>query len=113
MYGLNKNEDLEFLLNRTLEQVCIGKYDAQMNFHEWANISFMGAVTIDGHFFESPREAGPFLLKSLGSSILKLMNPGDGNLTIIFSSGQTITLNEDNQHHESYNISSAHRNIIV
>ena len=113
MYGLDKNEDLTFLLNRSLEQVCIGQYDAQMNFHEWANISFMGTVTIDGHFFESPREAGPLLLKSLGSSIQNVINPGDGDLTLIFSSGQTVILHDDDKHYESYNISAEGRNIIV
>ena len=113
MYGLDKNEDLAFLLNKTLIQVCIGEYQVQLKFHEDGNISSMGAITVDERYFESPKEAGIFMVQSLGSTVIETVNPVDGNLTLVFSSGQKVILHDDDKHYESYTISATGKLIIV
>jgi hypothetical protein len=118
MYGLNKDVDVSFLLNRELIQLCIGLYQAILRFDDAVDI------TLDCEFHLNPGlEVGTAkdparmrfldLASLLGSPVSEVRNPGDGTLCLQFSNGSTLEIVDSNPNHESFTITTRNQLIVV
>src|SRR3990167_2333154 len=108
MYGLDKNEDLSFLIHRKLQQVRGGPYSLRLRFDESTTIAVEASISIDGRLIkdENLGDASNLLLKSLGSHITSICNLGDGDLTLMLSSGQHLVIHDSERNYESYHINT-------
>lgn len=118
MYGLDKNEDLGFLVEKELEQVCVGRFDLILNFTDDATISLQCEFDHQSEG-ESIRtsdvlpDAAASLLGVLGNTIVSINNPGDGSLEFTFSGGSKLIVYDSNGSAESYQIESPNGGVIV
>lgn len=118
MYGLTKNEDLSFLLEKELIQVCIGSHQSILRFCRDTSICLECAFDLSnlervGDESCAPRAGADSLPKLLGSRIINVVNRGGGELAITFSGGFTLTIYDSNSNTESYQISDSTRMIVV
>jgi Family of unknown function (DUF6188) len=110
MYGLDKNVKLDFLISKELIQLRIGLYQFMLHFEEDTNImieatsklttSNKKTSTISAN---KPDEAIQ-LVCLLGKKVVKVINFGDGNIEIIFSTGDRLTILDSHKTFESYKI---------
>jgi hypothetical protein len=118
MYGLNKNTDLSFLIQRQLEQVAIGLHQVQLNFDQDVSISLecqFDHISNGESLITSknlPHSASS-LLQLIGSKICEVENPGNGNIENIFSDQSIVKIFDNNESYESYQISAPGINLIV
>ncbi len=118
MYGLNKNIDLSFLIDRQLEQVAIGLYQVQLRFDQDASISLecqFDHISNGESLITSknlPSSASSFL-QLIGSKIVRVENHGNGNIEIIFSDQSVVKVFDDQKSYESYQITAPGIELIV
>lgn len=117
MYGLDKNIDLRFMLQKEVIQVCIGTGQIAVHFDNKLSIYVEGYVCLrkqDDYFQFSPRnrDGVKFMIDFLGEKITNLVNKGQGDLVVEFSNGFELTLYET-PHYESYSIHFEDIEIIV
>ena len=117
MYGLPKDVDLGFLQNKELIQVCIGQYDAILNFVD-ASISIESTIVFQAGngepiAYSSYIEAAGKLAGLLGQTIVKVAVEPPGTLILTFSAGAVLSIRDDSTQYESYSIVDASGTIIV
>ena len=56
MYGLSEDEDLSFLIDRELGQVCVGKFQVNLNFDNQTSISIECEFSFRGADDHGPYE---------------------------------------------------------
>ena len=118
MYGLPKNINFDFFLEKTLLQICIGAHDLIFNFD--GNVSITIASSIGFSCSNSKlQKTNDFC--QIASTIAVLINhtiasvEGDeaGTLTLKFDSGEIITIYDDSKEYESYTIKNQEQIIVV
>jgi hypothetical protein len=113
MYGLSADTKLNFLLNKELEQVAVGKYDVQLHFYGAVEISIRGNATFKGFLYNDSWPAmGKAIIDLLGSFITKVIIPGTGDLELIFSNGENLIIHDSDEHYECYDISGGPEGLI-
>ena len=108
MYGLSLQTNLGFLLNRELQQVCVGRHQIILRFDADICITLECEYSLDG----VPAEAAS-LFPLLGEKVASLNNSGNGSLAISFSNGCELLIVDSNQGYESYAITAPNIHIIV
>lgn len=107
MNGLPAGMNWEFLIGRTLQQVCFGQYQIQLRFDGEVWMDVEGAVTVDG------AAAGAHILtKLLGAVITSVDAEGRGDLVVSIG-GHGLVLYDSNAHYESYTIGAPGLHIVV
>jgi len=112
MYGLNKSVKLDFLLGKQLIQVCIGSHQTILRFDGDTIITVEGLSRLAakrGSEIEihpnRPEEAGK-LVCLLGRAIQGVVNTGNGDIELVFTSGESLKILDSNKNYESYQIES-------
>jgi hypothetical protein len=109
VYGIQKNADFSFLLGKTVEQVCLGQYQTQIHLDD-ANISIEckhtlfvaeGSREIIWERDEFPSEG---ISKLLGQSLSRVAVEDSGALEFTFSQGDRLSLFDDSEQYESFQI---------
>jgi hypothetical protein len=118
MYGLNKNSDLSFLLEKQLYRVSVGLYHVELNFNHEISIYMECQFhhILNGKsqtLSEDLPSSASSLLQLIGSTIVKVKNHGNGNIEIIFSNQHTLKIFDNNKSYESYKISGPSIQLIV
>lgn len=120
MYGLRDDIDLHFLIGRTLIQVGIGLYQIIFRFDEEVAISVTGEFSFhDEHSVWVWRpEPGSYAHAArtaslLGKSIQDLECNSNGTLTLRFSNDSHLTLLDNSDEFESYDITRPGQTIVV
>ncbi len=122
MYGLAKEKDLGFMLNKELLQVCIGlnevllNFDAEMSILLQCPYEVIPSSGLRGRLADQPQhQAGSAvsLLPLIGSKIAGVENQGEGRLVLFFSNGSSLIIQEDDAPYESYQITTPEQRIIV
>ena len=118
MYGLDKNENINFLVGKELLQVCVGAFQVILILDNDITITLECEYEYE---FNSQKincssdipEQACSLLKSLGSKITNISNLGNGDIELGFSGGSVLKIYDSNKNSESYQIISPQKDIIV
>ena len=118
MYGLPKNIDLAFLLEKSLQQVCVGFNDLILQFDDDLGITITSECDYESKRDEVTRiEKYPLsasmICQLLGCSIVQAKGAEDGTLVLRFSNEDTLTIYDDSKEYESYQIKHREHLIIV
>jgi hypothetical protein len=118
MYGLNKNTDLSFLIGKELSQVAIGLHQVQLNFDQDVSINMECQFDhiSNGESLTTSKnlpDSASSLLQLIGSKIIRVENHGNGTIEIIFSDQSIVKVYDNNESHESYQISAPGIDLIV
>jgi len=108
MYGLKSDQDLGFLCDRELMQVCVGLYQVILRFDSSVSLSVTGRYLLN----DSPAQPS-HLLALLGRRIVTTENMGQGTIVVRFDDGSHLAVLDSNQHYESYEISAPGIYVIV
>ena len=109
MYGIPKTIDFSFLLGKMVEQVCLGQYQTQIHLDD-ANISIEckhtlfiaeGLRKITWERDEFPSEG---ISKLLGQTLSRVAVEDSGALEFTFSKGDRLSLFDDSEQYESFQI---------
>jgi hypothetical protein len=118
MYGLPKDADLTFMVNRELLQVCVGSNEAILHFDDDLSITIMTTVRheVSGRptavYEDSPASAAA-LVRFLGCRLLEIKGDEAGNMRMTFSNGETLEIRDEDPHYECYLIEHHDRVIVV
>ena len=119
MYGLSADEDLSFLIDRELIQVCVGKFQVILNFDHQTSINIECEFSCRGADDHGPCEENrnvniTGLFGILGHRVVGLTNKGDGDLEIKFSDGSLIAILYNSRTNiDAYSITDPNHTIIV
>lgn len=108
MYGLPDDFNTDFLLGRSLEQVCINENQVYFHFDKGLHIRIESAYAyrrVESDAIELLIEVPTFnanVLQLLGSSILQAAGTQDGTLILEFDKGQTLKIFDTSPNYESY-----------
>jgi hypothetical protein len=118
MYGIPKTTDFGFLLGKVVEQVCLGQYQTQVHLDD-ASISIEckhalfvaeGLREIVWERDEFPSEGISHLL---GQTLSEVAVEESGALELTFSQGDRLSLFDESEQYESFQITCGDRWIVV
>ncbi|HEV7281566.1 MAG TPA: hypothetical protein VGN57_15300 [Pirellulaceae bacterium] len=117
MYGVPQDVEWSFLVDRELEQVCIGLYDLILNFHNGVSISVTSSCTTRIAGSAAAWSAGAtqgaegvlLLLRRKATSV----STTDRSLTLKFEGGDSWTAYDNDERYESFTVTSPNGLIVV
>jgi Family of unknown function (DUF6188) len=119
MYGIPHDIDLSFLVGAELIQVCVGSNQIQMQFvPDRLSILVVSDLTLLAPpepakvVTQFPRDAGA-LLPLLGRKVAGWKRSSDRTLDLTFDDGVCLTLSDDSDHYESFEISGPRGLLVV
>lgn len=118
VYGLPDNFALDSFREATLIQVCIGQHQVQLRFDGHRAVSIETRYTVQDpsgeqqEFVDVPAGAAA-LAALLGRRVDRVTGTTDGTLTLTFVTGATVTVYDDSDQYESYQINDGDRLIVV
>jgi len=118
MYGLPRDLDLSFFLEKTLLQVCVGANELILNFHDRVSITVMSSIGLalsNGvhRKYESFPEAAGIVVGLLDQTIASATAGDDGTLSLQFHGGGQVDIYDDSKQYESYTITSGDRLFVI
>ena len=110
--------DLSFMERKSLEQICFGTYQLQLNFSESVSLNLESRLvltTAENEVFDlrQPYTQADPLLNLLGSEVISAWAEANGDLSVEFSNNDTLKIMNDNAEFESYQIMNGSSSIIV
>src|SRR5579863_1397804 len=118
MHGIPKTTDFSFLLGKMVEQVCLGQYQTQVRLDN-ANISIECKHTLfvaEGSremIWERDEFPSEGISKLLGQTLSRVAVEDSGALEFTFSSGDRLSLFDDSEQFESFQITCGGLEIVV
>ena len=118
MFGIRNASDFSFLLGKTVQLVCLGQYQTRIHLED-ANISIEckhrlfiveGSKEIVWERDEFPSEG---ISKLLGQTLSEVCLGANGALELTFSKGDRLSLFDDSQQYESFQVGYGDRPIVV
>jgi hypothetical protein len=119
MYGLPKDFDAAFLLNRKLEIVSFAEYTVYFGFADNVSVTVTSSFQhqIGRRDQSAPIQQIPLaeskLMQLIGHTVLHANGDSNGTLTITFDNDHTLRIFDDQPNYESYEISDGDRRIFV
>ena len=113
MYGLPKDFNGSFLVERTLEMVCFNQNQVYLHFDTNITIAIEGAFSYKTDQVINVPVQNSNLMELLGSSVLVAQGDENGTLSLNFDNGQTLKVYDMTKQYESYTISYGDKVIIV
>lgn len=118
MYGLPRDLDLSFWSGTTLDQVCVGEHDVQLNFslpavRLSAQTSYRVTTSTGSSIYESPRTGASRLVELLGMTVTRAFDGGKGTFRIEFGESISVEFFDDDPDHECYQVRYDGRVIVV
>lgn len=117
MYGLPCDIDLEFFVDRTLLQVCVGENEVQLHFD--SGVSLMISCNVrttrgaDSLMLDDIPELGRALTKWLGARVVSAAGDARGTLRLGWSDASTVEIFDTWDSYESYVVTHGARTIVV
>ncbi len=120
MYKLEKNTDLDFILQKEVQQICFGIYQVIVNFNPPLHIAFANRAKLtfgntEYNWKDNDRDSllnFPIQLL-IGKVISNYEVLENNNLKITFDSNCFLLLIDENSSFESYTISSGDDYIVI
>ncbi len=119
MYGFPPSEEFAALIDRELIQLRIGVYQIQLAFDGDLNLSVHSGFTHSAAPPSDPAEefsfprSGSTLISLLGFKVTSATTNPPGNLTIVFSNGESLTVYDDDPHYEAISFTGPGFTLIV
>lgn len=118
MYGLPKDVDLGFFINKTLLQACFGVNDLIFHFDGDVSItitSTIGCMESDGNIrqYDDMTQAAPTVMTLLNQSVVSAEGDEAGTLTLRFDGDGIFMIYDESKKYESYVIKNGEQLIIV
>jgi len=110
LYALPTDDDLKFLLGKTVELVCFAAYSLYIHMNENIMITVESSFRHlrDGDESQSSEEAFPLsqstLMRLLGNSVNSVHGKDNGTLRLDFSNNDVLIIYGDNGPYEAYHI---------
>jgi hypothetical protein len=110
--------DLSFFVGKSLEQICFGSYQVQLNFSETVSLNVESRLVLttaqdDVLELQQPYSDAGGLLALLGTEVLSAWADANGDLSLEFSNKSTLKVLNENAAYESYQIMNGSSSIIV
>ncbi|HVZ18816.1 MAG TPA: hypothetical protein VG897_16995 [Terriglobales bacterium] len=118
MYGIPEATDLAFLLGKAVEQVCLGRFQTQVHLDD-ANISIecrhilYRVDSLKEVLWERDEFPSEGISVLLGQTLSAVTNGSNGALEFAFSNGDRLSLFDDSEQYESFQITCGDRHIIA
>jgi len=119
MFTLPEKFDGSFLLGKTIETICFGQYQININLSDGIWLQIEGRyehLSADGRLFQKG-EGFPLsettLIRLLDSSILKCRTIDGRDLLLEMSNGDQLSIMGDNGMYEAYRIFNGEKEIVV
>jgi len=120
MYGLPADFDGDFLIGRTLEQICLNQNQIALHFDGDVDLTLEGEYTYRGVLSRADEKSAPLkvpvfdsnLAQFVGQVVMKATGTKDGTLTLVFQRDDRL-LCFDTPYYESYQIRHGQRVIVV
>lgn len=118
MYGLPKNINLNFILNKAITSICIGQhhiilyFEDELHFYIGNDCKFVSkdkSTTI----ISDNKNSASVLIPLLESTITHYQTKENGDLILYFDSNDTLYLYDDSPNFESYLIKYGDIEIVV
>jgi hypothetical protein len=110
--GLRKDEDLTFIVGRTLEQVCFGQFQISLRFNDEVTVDVESSIMVGGT--EVTTSTSARLLAFLGGIVAAVSVVGEGDLDLSFEGRrERLLIRDSNRDYESYSITFPGRTIVV
>ena len=118
MYGLPKDINLDFFLNKQLINISIGYHSLILNFDDYLSITVSSAIKcIDPNGLslkgEDFRNMASTLAFQLTHTVVSVEGKEDGTLKLAFDNGRIIEIYDDSEMYESYVIKNDEQIIVV
>lgn len=118
MYGLPPDFDATVIMGKRLDLVCFSANTITLSFEGYILITIMGSFTYQKNLnVIANKQSVPVSCSALMSLTDKVVQHAegsqDGTLTLHFDNGHVLTLLDDSQEYESYNIRVGSKEIIV
>lgn len=119
MYGLDKEVDLSPMVNKSIEQICVGQYQVTVNLSDRISISIEAAFKIrnphgDVHEVQPNQpETSQGLLSIIGEKVITATLRPPGGVDILLSDGSGLLISDSNREFESYTIDISGETIVV
>ena len=119
MYGLSDTEDLSFLAGAEVIQVCIGRHQAAIHFFPEDVAIF---VETDMAFrspggesmrYQAIPESASMLVSLLNAFVTRASVKAPGTLSLEFSTGGVLEIEDTSDRYESFRIKNGDRLIVV
>jgi hypothetical protein len=118
VYRLKADEDLRFLVDTELLQVCVGRNEIVLALFDNIRITVLSRFSVAGvgdtaKEYEDPVEGAPALLALIGDTVVSARAREDGGLCLVFRSGAVVSVYDDSDEFESFTIANGTRLIVV
>ena len=118
MYGLPTNINLDFFLEKTLLQICIGAHDLILNFDGNVSVTITSSIEFSCSkcSFQKTndfRRIASTIAVLINQTIVSVEGNEAGTLTLKFDSGGIVTIYDDSKEYESYTIKNQKQIIVV
>lgn len=118
MYGLPKDYDVSFLIERELESICFAQYQINLHFtgSVWIQIEGKFKHFYGGKLIEEVEEfpiSQSALLQTIGQKIIAVNFTMDGNFELVLNKNNRLFIIGDNGAYESYRIFDGQKETII
>ena len=112
MYGVPQASDLSFLLQKELQQVCIGQHEIILHFCPDTSITLQCDYDVVSNHGSGPDEKVKLLVGLLGDRIVKVETEGRKTIVLHFS-GKRLLIHDNDANYESFVIVDPQHHIVV
>lgn len=119
MYGLSKEVDLSPMVDKSVEQICVGQHQVTVSFSDRISISIEAAFKIrnlhgDVHEVQPDQpKTSRGLLSIIGEKVVTATLRPPGGVDILLSDGSGLFISDSNSEFESYTIDIGGETIVV
>jgi hypothetical protein len=118
MYGLPKHIELGFLLKKELQSVSFGLHEVILCFNDYLTINVTSECTYQSKAGEIVKidsyiASATLICTLISQSIAEARGEEDGTLTLQFTNGDMLTIYDDSNQYESYQIKHGDKLIVV
>ena len=118
MFGLPRNVDLSFFVDRAVSQVCFGAHDLILNFSDELSVSVTSLIEFkdakgEAVRSEDFREVASALVSLIDRTVVSVNGEMDGTLDLIFDNGARLSIFDRYKQYESYVIKHRETLIVV
>ena len=118
MYGLPTDESFQFLIGRSLDQVCFGRYQVIFNFDAAVSISVEGGLGVrlpgaEETIVVDSRDVANVLVSAVGTRVVDVQVDDTRSLSLSFEDGLWLRVIDDQEEIESFTVSHGGPLIVV
>ena len=112
MYGLPADFNPSVFVGCKLEMICFAEYQVYLHFSNNVLVSVESALNVNGVNYGVPLKNADFM-HLVGHSVVSALGNKEGDLTVIFDDGSSLSVLDTEDQYESYRIRVGGSEIIV